>query len=99
MRDRDAAVPEVPTMAEAGVRNFDVVGFYGILAPAATPKDVLDRLAGAFKAALEDPSIRERMMQQGADPAFLGAGEFAAFLKAEMPRWAAAVAASGTRLD
>jgi tripartite-type tricarboxylate transporter receptor subunit TctC len=98
-RERNAAVPDVPTMAEAGVKNFDVVGFYGILAPAATPKDVLEKLAGAFKATLEDASIRERMVQQGADPAFLGATEFAAFLKAEMPRWAAAVAASGTRLD
>jgi tripartite-type tricarboxylate transporter receptor subunit TctC len=85
--------------AEAGIRNFEVVGFYGILAPVATPKDVVDRLSGAFRQVLEDASIRERMVQQGADPAFLGAAEFAAYLKAELPRWAQAVAASGTRLD
>ena len=98
-RERNAALPDTPTMAEAGVRNFEVVGFYGILAPAATPKDVVERLAGAFKQVLADPAIRDRMVQQGADPAFLGAGDFQALLKAEMPRWAAAVAASGTKLD
>ena len=98
-RERNAALPDVPTMAEAGVRNFEVVGFYGILAPTGTPRDVVDRLSGAFRQVLEDPVIRERMVQQGADPAYLGAADFLAFLKAEMPRWAAAVAASGTRLD
>ncbi len=98
-RERNLALPDIPTMAEAGIRNFEVVGFYGILAPVATPRDVVERLSGAFRQVLEDASIRERMVQQGADPAFLGATDFAAYLKAEMPRWAQAVAASGTRLD
>ena len=98
-RERNAALPDTPTMAEAGVRNFEVVGFYGILAPVATPKDAVERLSGAFKQVLDDAAIRERMVQQGADPAFLGAADFAAYLKAEMPRWAQVVAASGARLD
>ncbi len=98
-RERNAALPDTPTMAEAGVRNFEVVGFYGILAPQATPKDVVERLAGAFKQVLADPAIRQRMVEQGADPAFLGPADFQALLKAEMPRWAAAVTASGTKLD
>ncbi|CAN0373224.1 unnamed protein product, partial [Phaeothamnion confervicola] len=98
-RERNAALPDTPTMAEAGIRNFEVVGFYGILAPVATPRDVVERLSGAFRQVLEDASIRERMVQQGADPAFLGATDFASYLKAELPRWAQAVAASGTRLD
>ena len=98
-RERNAALPDTPTMAEAGIRNFEVVGFYGILAPVAAPRDVVERLSGAFRQVLEDASIRERMVQQGADPAFLGATDFATYLKAELPRWAQAVAASGTRLD
>ena len=98
-RERNAALPDTPTMAEAGVRNFEVVGFYGVLAPAGTPRDVVDKLAGAFRQVLEDPAMRERMVQQGADPAFLGPADFAALLKSEMPRWAGAVAASGTKLD
>ena len=96
---RNPALPDTPTMVEAGVKGFEVVGFYGVLAPAGTPKPVLDRLSAAFKAVLDDPAIKSRMVQQGADPAFLGHEEFARFLAAEMPRWAQAVKTSGAKLD
>ncbi|HOB95108.1 MAG TPA: tripartite tricarboxylate transporter substrate binding protein [Aquabacterium sp.] len=96
---RNPALPDTPTMVEAGVKGFEVVGFYGVLAPAGTPKPVLDRLSAAFKAVLDDPAIKSRMVQQGADPAFLGHEEFARFLAAEMPRWAQAVQTSGAKLD
>jgi tripartite-type tricarboxylate transporter receptor subunit TctC len=98
-RERNAALPDTPTMIEAGLKGFEVVGFYGMLAPAGTPRPVVDRLAAAFKATLETPEIRNRMVQQGADPAFLGPDDFAAFLGSEMPRWAKAVKDSGTKLD
>ena len=84
---------------EAGVRDFEVVGFYGVLAPIGIPPAVLARLSRAFAQALESPDIRNRMIQQGADPAYLDAAGFSAFLKAELPRWANAVAASGARVD
>ena len=96
---RNAALPDTPTMIEAGVKGFEVVGFYGVLAPAGTPRPVLDRLSAAFKAVLDDPAIRSRMVQQGADPAFLGHEDFSRFLAAEMPRWAEAVKTSGAKLD
>jgi len=96
---RNPALPDTPTMAEAGVKNFEVVGFYGILAPAGTPKDVLAKLADAFRQTLETPDIRNKMIAQGADPAFLGPEAFAAQLAAETPRWADAVKRSGARLD
>jgi tripartite-type tricarboxylate transporter receptor subunit TctC len=98
-RERNPALPDTPTMAEAGVKNFEVVGFYGILAPAAAPKDAVDKLAGALRRVLEEPAIRDRMVQQGADPAFLGPQAFRDYLSAETPRWAAAVAASGAKVD
>ncbi|MBI3368977.1 MAG: tripartite tricarboxylate transporter substrate binding protein [Burkholderiales bacterium] len=98
-RERNPALPEVPTMIEAGIKDFDVVGFYGVLAPAGTPKPVLDKLSAAFKAALESPEIRGRMVTQGADPAFLGNEDFGRFLTAETPRWAKAVKDSGAKLD
>jgi tripartite-type tricarboxylate transporter receptor subunit TctC len=60
---------------------------------------VVERLSAAFKATLETPDIRSRMVAQGADPAFLGADDFGKFLGAEMPRWAKAVKDSGARLD
>ena len=98
-RERNPALPEVPTMIEAGLKGFEVVGFYGVLAPAATPKAVVDRLSAAFKATLDSADVRSRMVAQGADPAFLGADDFAQFLASEMPRWAKVVKDSGTRLD
>ena len=98
-RERNPALPEVPTMIEAGLKGFEVVGFYGVLAPAATPKVVVDKLSAAFKATLDSAEVRSRMVAQGADPAFLGADDFAKFLAAEMPRWAQVVKDSGTRLD
>jgi tripartite-type tricarboxylate transporter receptor subunit TctC len=98
-RERNPALPDIPTVMETGLKNFEVVGFYGFLAPAGTPKDVVARLSDAFKQVMALPDIRNRMITQGADPAFLGADDFAKFLATEMPRWADAVKKSGARLD
>ena len=98
-RERNAALPDTPTFAEAGIKGLDVVGFYGVLAPAGTPKDVVAKLSDAFRQTLETPDIRTRMVQQGADPAFLPADAFAGYLAAQMPVWAKAVKDSGTKLD
>ncbi|MFN4003941.1 MAG: Bug family tripartite tricarboxylate transporter substrate binding protein [Hylemonella sp.] len=98
-RSRNPALPDIPTVIESGIKDFEVVGFYGFLAPAGTPKDVVDKLSAAFGQVLAQPDLRQRMISQGADPAFLGADDFAKFLAAEMPRWAAAVQKSGARID
>jgi tripartite-type tricarboxylate transporter receptor subunit TctC len=98
-RERNPALPDVPTVMESGIKNFEVVGFYGFLAPAGTPKDVVAKLSDAFKQVLAMPEVRNRMITQGADPAFLGADEFSKYLAAEMPRWADAVGKSGAKLD
>ena len=96
---RNPALPEVPTVIEAGIKGFEVVGFYGFLAPAGTPKEVVARLSDAFRQVLASPEVRERMVSQGADPAFLGSEDFAKFLAAETPRWDKAVKASGAKMD
>jgi len=98
-RERNPALPDVPTVMETGIKNFEVVGFYGFLAPAGTPKDVVAKLSDAFRQVLALPEVRNRMITQGADPAFLGADDFAKYLAAEMPRWADAVSKSGAKLD
>lgn len=98
-RERNPALPDVPTVIESGIKNFEVVGFYGFLAPAGTPKDVVAKLSDAFKQVMAMPDVRTRMLSQGADPAFLGAEDFSKFLASEMPRWADAVAKSGAKLD
>ena len=98
-RERNPALPDIPTVMETGIKNFEVVGFYGFLAPAATPKDVVAKLSDAFKQVLAMPEVRNRMITQGADPAFLGTDDFAKYLTAEMPRWVDAVGKSGAKLD
>jgi tripartite-type tricarboxylate transporter receptor subunit TctC len=98
-RERNPALPDIPTAIESGLKGFEVVGFYGFLAPAGTPKEIVAKLSEAFRQVLANPEVRQRMVSQGADPAFLGSEDFARFLVAETPRWAAAVKASGARLD
>ena len=98
-RERNPALPDTPTVIESGIKDFEVVGFYGFLAPAGLPKDVTAKLSDAFRQVLATPDVRNRMVAQGADPAFLGAEDFTKFLAAEMPRWADAVKKSGARLD
>lgn len=98
-RGRNPALPDVPTVIESGVKGFEVVGFYGFLAPAGTPKAVVSKLSDAFGQVMQMPDVRNRMVSQGADPAFLGSDEFASFLATEMPRWAEAVKKSGAKVD
>jgi tripartite-type tricarboxylate transporter receptor subunit TctC len=99
---RNVALPDIPTVIEQGgaaLKNFEVVGFYGVLAPAGLPKDISTKLSGAFKTIMEMPDIRNRMITQGADPAYLDSEAFSAFLSKQMPVWATAVKLSGARLD
>ncbi len=98
-KDRNPALPDIPTVIESGIKGFDVVGFYGFLAPAGTPKEVVAKLSDAFKQIMTDPDVRNRMVAQGADPAFMGSDEFGQFLALQTPLWAKAVAASGAKLD
>lgn len=98
-RERNPALPDTPTVIESGIKGFEVVGFYGFLAPANLPKDIAAKLSDAFRQVLSTPEIRNRMIAQGADPAFLGSDEFSKFLVSQTPRWAEAVAKSGAQLD
>jgi tripartite-type tricarboxylate transporter receptor subunit TctC len=98
-RERSVALPDVPTVIESGLPGFEVVGFYGFLAPAGTPKEVVQQLSDAFKTVLGQADVRSRMTDQGADPAFLGADDFAKFLSTELARWSEVVKKSGAKLD
>ena len=98
-KERNPALPDVPTAIESGIKGFEVVGFYGFLAPAGLPKDITAKLSDAFKQVMTSADVKNRMITQGADPAFLGSDEFAQFLASETPRWAQAVKASGAKLD
>ena len=97
--ERSTAIPDVPTMKEVGIDNFVVVGFYGVLAPATTPPEVVAVLSAAFKKTLAAEDVRAKMVSQGADPAFLDSAGFSAFLKSELGRWGNAVKKAGVTLN
>ena len=98
-KERNNAIPDVPTMAESGVKDFEVVGFYGVLAPARLPAEVTAKLTDAFRKTLANEEVRTRMVTQGADPAFLDSAQFSVFLKTETDRWSAAVKKADVKLD
>jgi tripartite-type tricarboxylate transporter receptor subunit TctC len=96
---RAATLPNVPTVAESGVKDFDIVAWFGIVAPAATPKPIIARLSQEIGQILADPSIKERFSAQGADIQFMPADEFDRFLAREREQWAQAIKVSGAKID
>ena len=92
---RSALVPGVPTLAESGVPGFDVVNWYGLLAPRETPPAVVGALNAALQAALRDPEVLERLAAQGLEPLPSSPEAFLGFMQAEAARWARVVRAAG----
>jgi tripartite-type tricarboxylate transporter receptor subunit TctC len=94
------AYAEVPTMAEVGYPGFDVRDWNGIVAPAATPREIISRLASEIRAALDDPAVRARFVAISMDPALdSGPEQFGALIRAELARWATFVRESGIRAN
>ena len=96
---RTAILPDIPTVAESGLPGFDLATWHGIVAPAATPKEILATLDRTIVAALHDPAVREALMKIGEDVVAGSQDEFAAFIKSETPKWRAIVKTSGAQLD
>ncbi len=96
---RSSAIPQVPTIAESGLPGFEVVGWYGVLAPAHTPRAIVERLHGEFVKILQTPEVRERLLSEGAEPVGNTPAEFTAFLKTDIARWAKVIKQAGARLD
>jgi len=94
---RSAAAPELPTVAESGVPGFEAITWFGMLAPAGTPKEIIARLYTETHKILEQPATREALASQGADPFSLTPDEFRAYLKSELAKWAKAVQATGVK--
>jgi len=92
---RAGGAPEIPTIAEAGVPGYDAVQWFGILAPAGTPRPVIDRVHRDSVRVLQSADIKERLQADGADPVASTPEEFAAFLRSETTKWAKVVKAVG----
>ena len=90
-------LPEVPTIIEAGVTGYEVTQWFGLMAPAATPKDIIARLLDETHKALQRPELRERYANEATDPSGNTPEQFAAFVVSEIARWAPVVRASGAR--
>ncbi len=98
-RNRVPTLPNVPTVADLGIKDFDVVAWFGIVAPAGTPKDIVGRMSAEIGRILAAPDIREKFAAQGAEITFLPADEFDRFLAREREQWAQAVKVSGAKID
>jgi tripartite-type tricarboxylate transporter receptor subunit TctC len=97
---RSAAVPELPTIAEAGpVKGFDASSWFGLVAPAGTPADIVNRLHQESAKALASAALKERLLSQGAIPGGNTPAEFTAYIAAETAKWAQVVKASGAKVD
>ena len=92
-------LPNVPTINESGYKGFDAVTWFGLLAPAATPKDVIAKLNAEFNKALKLPELSKRLGDEGADTAGGTPEEFASLIKGDIPRWGKIVKESGAKVD
>ena len=97
--ERSPVMPDVPTIAEAGIPGYDVTNWFALYAPAATPAHVQARLNNELVKLLRDPQTQTRLTSQGAEPATSSPEDLAAFTRNEAAKWAIAVKASGAKVD
>jgi len=94
---RANALPDVPTIQEAGVPGYEVAGWYGVIGPAGIPQAVVSRLNREINAILQVPEMREQLSKQGADPRTAAPEEFTATMAKDLQKWAKVVAAAGIK--
>ena len=98
-KERSRSLPDVVPMAEQGWPDFDVRGWFGVVAPAGTPKEIVDKYNATIKAMLARPDTQKTLANIGLDPLSSTPDEFAAFIKAEVAKWAPVVKASGAKVE
>jgi tripartite-type tricarboxylate transporter receptor subunit TctC len=96
---RVAALPELPTVAESGLPGYEVAGWFGLFAPAGTPRPIVNRLSAEISQILALADVKERYASLGAEPGPSDPDQFAAFLKAEIVKWAKVIRDSGAKAE
>ncbi|NDZ18576.1 hypothetical protein C7T35_08365 [Variovorax sp. WS11] len=97
--ERISVLPSVPTVAESGLADFDLVPWVGLLAPAGTPRAVVDKVSEELAKIVRSPDFSQRIIGLGGRPRFKSAAEFKSFVRVEVDRWAAIIKSSGARLE
>jgi tripartite-type tricarboxylate transporter receptor subunit TctC len=96
---RATSLPELPTLAEAGVPGYEVTAWTGVIAPAGLPRPVLERLNAAVNAAIEEPQTKERLVQLGSEGGGGTPGEFAELIRRDSAKWAEVIRRSGAKIE
>ena len=96
---RLSSLPDVPTLAEGGIAGFESVGWFGLVAPAGTPADIVARLNEAFTKALKDPSVAEKIRTLGAEPAPMSPEQFGRFIQSESAKWGKLISEAGIKAN
>jgi tripartite-type tricarboxylate transporter receptor subunit TctC len=96
---RTAVLPDLPTIDELGIKNFDATTWHGLVAPAHTPREVVATLNRALGDALADGAVKTSLADLGVDIIGGTPEEFAAYIKSEIPKWTAIIKASGAKLE
>jgi len=94
---RSSAAPDIPTVAESGIPGFEVTVWYGVSAPAMTPRAIVNRLNSEIVRALNSPDLRERLKSQGAEPVGNTPEQYTAFIQDEIAKWAKVIQAAGIK--
>jgi tripartite-type tricarboxylate transporter receptor subunit TctC len=98
-KKRIQAAPDVPTFEEAGLPGYEAVGWFGAVAPAGTPREIVNRLNAEIRNALSAPDVQERALSAGAEPAPSSPEEFAAYIREETKKWGQVVRNAGIKLQ
>jgi tripartite-type tricarboxylate transporter receptor subunit TctC len=96
---RSSAMPDVPTVAESGLPGFEAINWFGLMAPAGTPREIVDRLHAETAKALQDPDLRQKLAGLGVEIQSSTPQEFTALLRSETEKWAKVAKASGARAE
>jgi tripartite-type tricarboxylate transporter receptor subunit TctC len=96
---RPAAAADLPTMAEAGLAGYEIIGWWGLVAPAGTPPQIVQQLSAEVNRVVNLPEVREKLLAVAVEPTTATPEQFSAFIAAEIPRWARLVQTSGAKLD
>jgi tripartite-type tricarboxylate transporter receptor subunit TctC len=98
-QQRSGALPDVPTVAEAGMRDFEVTTWYGVLAPAGTPAPIIQRVNAELVKVMHSPELKDKLAGSGTEPRTSTPEEFAAYIKSEIAKWGEVIRKAGVKAD